>query len=99
MIDLDEINAEIMRLEYGNTTYSNCEKLSVLYAVRNGLQAVQEPGYSTASEPPGSEFVQAFQNAGAGAIYILDEHMQAVNLLYPKEYQKIIMLLKGQGAN
>ena len=35
MINMDEINAEIAALEAGKTTYATCERLSILYNVRN----------------------------------------------------------------
>ena len=40
MINMSEINAEIAALEAGKTTYATCERLSILYNVRNNL----EPG-------------------------------------------------------
>ena len=37
MINMSEINAEIAALEAGKTTYATCERLSILYNVRNNL--------------------------------------------------------------
>lgn len=34
MLDLKEIHEEIAKLEKGDTTYRNCEKLAILYIVR-----------------------------------------------------------------
>ena len=41
MINMDEINAEIAALEAGKTTYATCERLSILYNVRNNLMSNQ----------------------------------------------------------
>lgn len=99
MIDLNEVEDEIARLEHGNTTYATCEKLSVLYAVRNEhTEPRKAQPYSYASAPlsVSSEFVQAFQEASPDtALEVLDEHMRAVQILYPKEYKKVLELLKA----
>ena len=42
MINMDEINAEIAALEAGKTTYATCERLSILYNVRNNLMSNQQ---------------------------------------------------------
>lgn len=62
MLDMDEVQKEIARLENGETTYSAVEKLALLYVVRDHSE--EEPrtgGYAYASEPQ-SEFVTAFQS-------------------------------------
>ena len=43
MINMDEINAEIAALEAGKTTYATCERLSILYNVRNNLEPDKAP--------------------------------------------------------
>lgn len=95
MINIQEIEEEIARLEQGNTTYSACEKLSILYAVRNELKPGIEPiqAYSLASEPK-SEFLSAIENKDIDKVFdIIDEHMEVIKLLYPKEYNKILQLI------
>lgn len=97
MIDLDEINDEIARLEHGKTTYASCEKLSVLYTVRDKLmppeakeQRVSAREYSYAAAPE-SEFMQAVENAPLDGVFkIINDHMDAIKLVYPKEYSMII---------
>lgn len=101
MIDLDEINKEIDRLEHdAQTTYGNCERLAILHAVRDryGTDAKSEPRavqeYSYAA--PASEFVSAYKAAPeAEALALIDEHMQAIRLLYPKEYDTIMRKLRA----
>ena len=98
MIDLDEIGREIDRLEHSETTYANCERLSVLYAVREQYggapkkRAVAER-YSLAAAPS-SEFISAFKAAPIDqALMLIDEHMEHIQLLYPKEYRAIVRKL------
>lgn len=102
-MDMKEINTEINRLECADTNYTNCSKLATLYTVRNGLvpesahestQNVSTSGYSYASSPPKSEFIQAFMDAPLDdAVEILDKHMNIIKTLYPKEYSVIIRKL------
>ena len=96
MIDLEEINREITRLEHADTTYANCERLSVLYSVRDKLSP-EEPAeqYSFASVPT-SDFISAFNGAPIdAALKLIDEHMEFIRMLYPKEYDSIIRKLQN----
>ena len=53
MIDLEEINEEINRLEKCDcTTYSVCEKLAILYTVRNNYSKPINPSNSTMKTMP-----------------------------------------------
>lgn len=98
MIDLREVKNAIDELEHGETTLSNCSKLAVLYSVREHLEPTEEPkaqkieGYSFGS----SEFLTAVASAPIdGVLTILDEHMEAIQLLYPREYSAIISKIKN----
>lgn len=104
MINMDEINAEIAALEAGKTTYATCERLSILYNVRNNLMSNQQPvqlssgtSYSYASEPD-SEFKEIARNADfEHLLRILDEHMEAIEAMYPREYRSVLRKIK-EGA-
>lgn len=97
MIDVREIQDEIERLEKCETSYASCERLAILYSVldHNGNEpnAARQPvRYSVAS----SEF-----EAAASAISwesfmdIMNEHMQAVKAVFPREYAAVIRKLKN----
>lgn len=101
MLDLNEINSEILRLENGKTTYSAIEKLALLYTVRNQLEGPDEPveeveaKYSMAVAPQ-SEFLSAISDAPLDGVFdILDEHMGVIKLIYPKEYDMILKKIKN----
>lgn len=100
MIDMNEIEDEIARLEHSATTYSNCEKLSVLYSVRRNFGVREDPkaqeipvhAYSYADR---SEFLEAVADKPIEKVMsILDEHMSAVEVVYPKEYQALMRKIK-----
>lgn len=102
MLDMDEIKSEIARLENGNITFSTVEKLAMLYIVqeRNSptpepepIEIQQMPRYAYAAAPtaPKSDFLEAVGKVPIEkALDVLDEHMEAIKLLYPKEYKAVI---------
>lgn len=103
MINMSEINAEIAALEAGKTTYATCERLSILYNVRNNLEPNQAPSqptpkyYSYASEPE-SEFKEVARKADfEHLLHVLDEHMKAIEAMYPREYRSVLRKIK-EGA-
>ena len=102
-MDIREINEEIKRLENGATNYSAVEKLALLYTVRDHLGTPQEDkpvtGYSYELAPQ-SEFMEAVNGAPLDDVFaILDEHFEAIRMIYPKEYTVVdrrIIESKGQ---
>ena len=96
MINMDEINAEIAALEAGKTTYATCERLSILYNVRNNLMSNQQP--NSYSSEPDSEFKEIARNADfEHLLRVLDEHMKAIEAMYPREYRSVLRKIK-EGA-
>lgn len=99
MIDRSELDQEIARLENSDTTYSNCEKLSVLYAVRGGLPASerrfqQEEAYSYADDTK-TEFGAILARCSIPDILpILEEHFEAIKAVHPREYSAVMRQIK-----
>lgn len=91
MIDLETIEREINELEArGDTTYSICERLSWLYVVRDHLRPVREETRTT-QELSGSDFLEVASGVGYPALMrILDEHMSALQVVQPKEYDLVM---------
>lgn len=102
MLDMDEIRSEITRLENEKTTYSSVEKLAMLYIVQERNSPTPEPepvemqqmpryAYAAAPTAPKSDFLEAVGKVPIEkALDVLDEHMEAIKLLYPKEYKAVI---------
>ena len=103
-MDIDEINTHIHKLKCGSTDWQSVEKLAALCTVRDELEEKQAPetqtqslpptdyraAYSTAAEPQ-SEFVEMASAAPFGGLMeVLDEHMNAIKLAYPKEYELVM---------
>lgn len=99
-MDMNEIDDEIAKLEHSETNWKNCEKLHILYGIKNGMikgnerqQALPaKESYSYAT----SEFVSVAQSVPIEhLISVLDEHMLAIKAIYPKEYNLILKKLKS----
>lgn len=115
-MDIDEINTHIHKLKCGSTDWQSVEKLAALCTVRDELEEAHAPEMQTQASPPTSypaaystkanpqsEFVEAASAAPFGGLMeVLDEHMSAIKLAYPKEYelvmQKISDVIRNQQA-
>lgn len=89
-MDYREIAEEIEKLERDGTSYQNCVKLAVLYSIIDHKpDKSQSYGFSYSSSA--SRFLNACNGKRAEDILqIMDEHMEAIEALYPKEYNLII---------
>ena len=109
-MDIVEINEHIRKLKCEETNWQSVEKLAALCTVRNELEEKQasteaqaqalpptsyQAAYSTKAKPQ-SEFVEAASAAPFGGLMeVLDEHMNAIKLVYPKEYELVIRKIKN----
>lgn len=99
MISLDEIELEIKDLEArGDTTYSLCERLAWLYIVRDhirdGSTGVSALSGNRTGKLTGSEFLEACSHLDfAELMEIINEHMDAIRVVCPKEYDRVISCL------
>ena len=87
-------------------TASTCQLMASCYTILDHLfpdnSRSADPApvqmYSMAPAPVetgGSEFVQAGREAGMSRLLdVLDEHMECIKALYPKEYAAVIRRLK-----
>lgn len=104
-MDIVEINEHIRKLKCEETNWQSVEKLAALCAVRNELseaesrenspdpqpEPVMHMEYSTRSQEPQSDFVAAASSVPFGGLMqVLDEHMKAIKLVYPKEYELVM---------
>jgi hypothetical protein len=104
--DLKEAIAECQGAR--NPNASTCIKLAAFYTILNNLYPEQkeEPtdvGYSTMPSyndylpqiATGNEFIDiCMQKDIMAVLEVLSEHMEAIKLLYPKEYDSIIEKIK-----
>lgn len=91
MVDLETIEREIRELEArGDTTYSLCERLAWLYVCRDHLRPEREESRTT-QDLRGSEFLEAASDVSYPVLMrILDEHMSALRVVQPREYESVM---------
>ena len=104
-MDIVEINEHIRKLKCEETNWQSVEKLAALCTVRNELseaesrdkspapqpEPVRQMEYSTRPQEPQSEFVEAASAVPfSGLMDVLDRHMSAIKIAYPKEYELVM---------
>lgn len=86
-----------------NPSASTCQLMASCYTILDHLypestRPVMQQMYSRSAAPDDndSEFVQAAKTAGQSRLLdVLDEHMDCIRALYPKEYAAVIRRLKN----
>lgn len=105
MLNLEEIEREIKELEVrGETTYSLCERLAWLYIVRDhireGSTGISALSGNRTGKLSGSEFLEACSHMDFNELMgILNEHMEAVKVVAPKEYHTIMRKIEDTKWN
>lgn len=94
MVSLDIIEREISELETRETSYAVCERLAWLYIVRDNLKPKSGEPAMTESLG-GSAFLELASNVPYdGLMKVLDEHMEALRVVIPKEYDSVMNKLR-----
>lgn len=95
--DLLEAIKEIQNKE---PTYANCQKLATFYTLMKYLYEEEGQSFSAGTFPVmnGSEFREAIAGKDIEEVVdVLDEHMEVVQLLFPKEYKEVIKRISERG--
>lgn len=89
---------EIRELESrGETTYPQCMRLSWLYTCRDHLKPTDEEPRRT-QRLGGSEFLEACSGVSYPSLMqVLDEHVEAVRAVYPREYDALMARIRALG--
>lgn len=95
MISLDKIERAILEHESMDTTYANCEKLALLYIVRDHIAEKSSDTLTLPGVAEGeSEFLRAAAECGAATAWeIMDEMMEALRICQPRAYQGVMRKL------
>ena len=84
-MNIEVIEKSIKELEQAEATYASCERLASLYIVRDHMQQM------TTKKMTGSDFIEEAVAAGfEKTVEIMNEHMEVIKLLHPKEYEAIL---------
>lgn len=110
MLNEEEINVEIARLEFEESSYPNYAKLADLYTIKNQMTgggvarnyAEYDRGYSGAPDPGvvsvsgGSDFMQAVNGKpGQGAWAVMDELMDTLRVVNSRVYDGVMAKLRA----
>ena len=100
MINLDEINGEIAKLEIQPATYVTMEKLAWLYIVRDHItlstakRSVSADNRDTVPEAGTSDFLMACAGKPvAEVMLVMDELMDTLKTLHPRLYDAVLAKL------
>lgn len=95
MISLETIEREISELEAREASYKVCERLAWLYTCRDHLAPTRDDSTQALH---GSEFLEAASGVSYPALMqVLDEHMEAIRVLYPKSYETLMSKIRALG--
>ena len=110
MLDPKEIDIEIARLEYGESSYPAYQKLANLYTIRNQMrqseQRQQEPAptYSLAAAPEpastgrygDSEFLRDIEGKDQEEVFhIMDDLMDTLQVANPRVYNGVMRKIRA----
>lgn len=110
MLDPKEIDLEIARLEYGESSYPAYAKLATLYTIKNQMNQAeakqQEPiqAYSLASAPEpsytarygDSEFLREIEGRGQEDVFhIMDDLMDTLQVANPRVYNGVLRKIRA----
>lgn len=105
MLDIREINMEIARLEYEDSSYPNYQKLANLYTIRDKMEGNSYSNdYSRATAPPApadypntfdlsgdSEFLELVRGRDSFAVWeIMDELMDTMRSVNGRVYDRVL---------
>ena len=109
MLDPKEIDIEIARLEYGESSYPAYAKLAALYTIRNQMQKQEsetrsyELAYSSAPADPAlveaygdSDFIAVISGLNQADVWeVMDDLMDTLLVTNPRVYNGIIRRLRA----
>ena len=109
MLDPKEIDIEIARLEYGESSYPAYAKLANLYTIRNQMNQgtkINEPvqAYSMAAAPDpiyagrygDTEFLRAIEGLNEQDVFrIMDELMDTLQVANPRVYNGVMRKIRA----
>lgn len=108
MLDAKEIEIEIARLEYMDSSYPNYAKLADLYAIRNEMNRSEgetpvdrmysgsaDRGYAVGNYGH-SDFLEAIADKNADEVWrIINDLMDTLKVAQPKAYNSIMMKINA----
>lgn len=110
MLDPKEIDIEIARLEYGESSYPAYAKLATLYTIKNQMNQSEQPqqspiqAYSMAAAPEpaytarygDSEFLREIEGCDQEDVFrIMDDLMDTLQVANPRVYNGVMRKIRA----
>jgi hypothetical protein len=97
LISLEVIEREISEIEARReTTYATCERLAWLYICRDHLAPREDREVARTRTIGGTEFLDACSDVPyLSMMGVLDEHMSALSVVQPREYESVLAKLRA----
>ena len=108
MLDPKEIDIEIARLEYGESSYPAYAKLATLYTIKNQMirteqkqpEPVQTYSLAAAPEPTGrygdSEFLREIEGRDMeDVLQVMDDLMDTLQVANPRVYNGVMRKIRA----
>ena len=107
MLDRKEIDLEIARLEYGESSYPAYAKLATLYTIKNQMDQGKRPetepvSYAAAPEPAytgrygESEFLREIEGRDQEDVFhIMDDLMDTLQVANPRVYNGVMRKIRA----
>lgn len=110
MLDPKEIDIEIARLEYGESSYPAYQKLANLYTIRNQMRQSEQPqqspmqAYSFSVDPDtintgrygDSEFLREIEGRDKEDVFhIMDDLMDTLQVANPRVYNGVMRKIRA----
>lgn len=105
MLDVEEIEVEIAKLEYKESSYSNYSKLADLYTIRNEICRESNTGAEYSYSAPTSfsiglygesDFLKGiFGKDPDGVFAVLDELMDTLRVVNPRAYNSVMRAIRN----
>lgn len=107
MLDRREIDIEIARLEYGESSYPAYAKLANLYTIRDRMDRREEKAepvaydaaHSAAPAPPRwgeSDFLREVEDRDPDAVWeIIDDLMDTLHTVNPRVYEGVMRKMRA----
>lgn len=98
MVSVEDIDREILELERRDTSYAVVERLCWLYVVRDHLcdAPTGERRSAKTGELGESDFLVAASMVPLGDLMaVLDEHMEAIRVVCPREYESVVAKIRA----
>lgn len=98
MVSVEDIDREILELERRETSYAVVERLCWLYVVRDHLEGAPsgERKAATTGKLGDTEFLVAASMVPLSDLMaVLDEHMEAIRVVCPREYESVVAKIRA----